>query len=188
MKGTMQISKLQKKAAYYSVSTPPTGFDYKYERTDYDKNGNVTRTLVSTVAEGSTPTLADANVITETSEYYADNLLKCKTDVYGVKTEYEYDKDRNLSKVTVTEPGKTPQVIAYNNSHNGKPETIKTYVDDANVTDSESLLTDSLGTYTLTTNTYDKNGNLTKQVSSTGLTTEYTYNDNNLQTSETEFS
>jgi len=161
----------------------PTDLTYKYERTDYDKNGNVVRTLVSTVAEASTPTLADANVITEVSEYYADNLLKSKTDIYGVKTEYEYDKDRNLSKVTVTEPGKAPQIIAYTNSHNGKPETIKTYVDDANVTDSDNLLTDSLGTYTLTTNTYDKNGNLTKQVSSTGLTTEYTYNDNNLQTS-----
>ncbi len=161
----------------------PDDTTYKYERTDYDKNGNVVRTLVSTVAEEKVPTLADANVITEAREYYADNLLKSKTDIYGVKTEYEYDKDRNLSKVTVTEPGKTPQVIAYTNSHNGKPETIKTYVDDANVTDSDNLLSDSLGTYTLTTNSYDKNGNLTKQVSSTGLTTEYAYNDNNLQTS-----
>ena len=171
----------------YNVSTPPSGFDYKYERADYDKNGNVVRTLVSTVSEGSTPTLADANVIKEVSEYYADNLLKSKTDIYGVKTGYEYDKDRHLSKVTVTEPGKAPQIIAYTNNHNGKPETIKTYVNDANVTDSENLLSDGLGTYTLTTNTYDKNGNLIKQVSNTGLTTEYTYNANNLQESVTSY-
>ncbi len=165
----------------------PDDTTYKYERTDYDKNGNVVRTLVSTVAEENVPTLADVNVVTEVSEYYADNLLKSKTDVYGVKTEYEYDKDRNLSKVTVTEPGKTPQIIAYTNSHNGKPKTIKTYVDDENVTDSDNLRADSLGTYTLTTNTYDKNGNLTRQDSSTGLITEYSYDKNNLQISMTSY-
>ena len=175
-------------APYMSHLTDlPETNTYKYERTDYDKNGNVIRTLTSAVAEGSTPALAEATVITETSEYYADDLLKSKTDVYGVKTEYEYDKDRNLSKVTVTEPGKTPQIIAYTNNHNGKPETIKTYVDDSNVTDSDNLLSDSLGTYTLTTNTYDKNGNLIKQVSSTGLTTEYTYDKNNLKISTTSY-
>ncbi len=160
----------------------PDDTTYKYERTDYDKNGNVVQTLVSTVAEGNIPTLADANVITETSEYYADNLLKCKTDVYGVKTEYEYDKDRNLSKVTVTEPGKDSQIVSYTNSHNGKPETIKTYVDTLSILD-DKLLSDSVGKYVLTTNTYDKNGNLKRQVSSSGLVTEYTYNKNNLQIS-----
>lgn len=55
------------------------------------------------------------------------------------------------------------------------------------ITDSSNLIHDTYGYYTLTTNTYDKNGNLLKQVPNVGAATEYTYNNRNMQTSVTTY-
>ena len=177
------LSTASGKPVLNAVTKPPSGNQYKYERTIYDKNGNVIKTMAAKSYLSYTGNLAASNAVVETNEYYADNLLKSHTDDFGVVTNYEYDNDRNLSKMTVVENNSTVKHIEYENNYNGKPLKIKTYVFDNNITDSENLLTDDSGTYILTENTYDKNGNLVKQVSNTGLVTEYTYDGNNLQLS-----
>ena len=155
---------------------------YRYTKTSYDKNGNAVQTLSSTKLENASPNLTNDSTVTETREYYADNLLKSETDAMGIVTAYEYDKDRKLNRMTVKDGTTVLSDIVYENNHYGKPVSIKTYVDKSRVTNAATLLHDTHGDYSLVTNSYDKNGNLSSQVSDNGAVTKFTYNNNNLQT------
>ena len=150
---------------------------YRYTKTSYDKNGNAVQTLSSTKLENASPNLTNDSTVTETREYYADNLLKSETDAMGIVTAYEYDKDRKLNRMTVKDGTTVLSDIVYENNHYGKPVSIKTYDKKGNLTGAafeQNGISTQISSYT-----YDAKGNLLTQTDGNNHTTTLVYDSNN---------
>jgi YD repeat-containing protein len=112
--------------------------------------------------------LAQPEQETISYDYYADNLLKAKTDALGRRTAFDYDALGNLTNLT--------QLAGTNNA----VTSTQTY----DQTSSKILTaTDPLGH---TTYQYDSNGDLTQTLDPLGHTLQFSYNSQGLPTSVTD--
>lgn len=101
----------------------------------------------------------------------------------GIVTEYEYDKDRKLSRMTVKDGTTVLSDIVYENNHYGKPDFNQNIRGKSrSYKRCHPCCTIPHGDYSLVTTVMIKTANLSSQVSDNGAGHEFTYNNNNLQT------
>jgi YD repeat-containing protein len=157
---------------------PVENNQYIYQETTYDKAGNIIQERIGqeTVALNSLPTQYIATNYT----YDQNGKLKTKTDSEGRRTIYEYDADGNLIKEEIYTDVQNKNVIEYENNHLAKPVTQKQYIRKGDLSGYD--FNDTTERSLLTTFTYDKNGNLKTTTTPDGVTTSYTYDNLDRQT------
>ena len=154
---------------YNEVWTPTDG-SYAYARTDYDLCGNKVAEYKSsqTVELYSIPNvLYSRNYV-----YYKNNNLKEESDSEGRKTEYEYDNDSNLTKISVYTDSENKNITEYVNNSIGLPITETKYIS------SDTIYNDTRTTLT-TTIVYDLNGNVVSKTTPDGVTVTTVYDKQN---------
>jgi len=144
---------------------------YAYTCYAYDKAGRKTseKRGLASVALYSQP----SNYVTATYEYDANGNLIVQTDSAGSRTEYEYDNDGLLARRrNFTDSGNYIRT-EYTNNYWGKPDVIRVYVREGDISEHSFSDNDPLA---LTTDyTYDVNGNIATETAPNGVMTTYTY-------------
>lgn len=154
---------------YHEVWSPADG-GYSYARTDYDLSGNKVSEYKSCeiVELNSVP----QNLYKRSFVYYKNGKIKQEYDTEGRKTEYEYDNDGNVSKMSVYTDLSNKNVTDYINNSRGQVVTETKHIS------SDTIYNDSRNTL-VTTYTYDLNGNLLTKTSADGVVVASTYDKQN---------
>jgi|GEM_PF-557318 len=153
--------------------SPAESGRYSYTGIEYNKAGDITAEKTGKVPVGAYDVPAASELRVKSYEYYPTGKLKCVKDSTGGRTEYQYDRDGNLTYECVYTGETTGNVTKYKNNHLGKPveKTVPVAAGDidGNYFDSTSEVE------LKTVYTYDKNGNLETITTPDGATATYGY-------------
>ena len=152
---------------------------YTYVKAVYDKAGKRLQEMAGseTVLQNQIP----GSFITKTYDYYKNGKIKSITDNEGRRTEYLYDADGNVSRERVYASAEEYNTTYYHNNYLGKVTEKREYVKARDLVG--DYVDGTLDIALITTCTYDKNGNLKTVTAPDLVSTTYTYDGRNLQTS-----
>ena len=152
---------------------------YTYVKAVYDKAGKRLQEMAGseTVLQNQIP----GSFITKTYDYYKNGKIKSITDNEGRRTEYLYDADGNVSRERVYTSAAEYNTTYYHNNYLGKVIEKREYVKAGDL--AGDYVDGTLDIALITTYTYDKNGNLKTVTAPDLVSTTYTYDGRNLQTS-----
>ncbi len=154
---------------YNEIRSPADG-GYSYARADYDLGGNL-------AAEYKSSEITELNCVPQTlykktNTYYKNGKLKSEYDTEGRKTEYEYDNDGSLSKVSVSTSPEHKNIVEYVNNSRGQVITETKSV-------SAGTLYNDARTSLVTAYSYDLNGNLLTKTLPDGVVVTNAYDKQN---------
>ncbi len=191
--GTVKLQKDQKKKITYlkydglnRVSEKWIPFEeeggtqkYTYTWYVYDKSGNIKeeKTGKNKVNKNEVP----ESFITVHYDHYNNGKVKAVYDDEGRRKEYTYDEDGNIIKEVVYTSETEKNIIEYRNNPLGKPREKIQYVEGRDI--HGNPINDSEKVELITKFTYDKNGNMKTVTTPDGITTTYTYDNLDNQTS-----
>ena len=152
---------------------------YAYTRFSYDKTGR--KTLEEDGKTKQVLNVQPTELVTVSYSYNSDGTLQSKTSSSGAKTEYEYDNNGVLSRQKDYTDSTNYIQTDYTNNEWGKPACKTVYVRNGDI--SGNSFNDGALSGLATDYTYDANGNLETETNPNNVTTTYTYDHLNRQTS-----